>query len=85
MGEIDIIVMKRGILYFVEVKTRRSDQHGQPLESITLRKQRQIIKISRLFLMKYKRDVSCRYAVIGVLLDPNGDHQIDFLPDAFTT
>jgi len=85
MGEIDIIAMKGGVLFFVEVKTRRDTHRGHPLESITLRKQRQVIKISEFFLMSYKREVSCRYAVIGVLLDQNGDSRIDFLPDAFTT
>ena len=33
LGEIDIIASKSGELYFVEVKTRTSKSHGNPLES----------------------------------------------------
>lgn len=37
-GEIDIVCMKRGILYAIEVKTRRALTFGYPEEAITPKK-----------------------------------------------
>lgn len=40
--EIDLIMSKRGIVYFVEVKYRRSNQQGGGLEAISRSKQKQM-------------------------------------------
>ena len=37
-GEIDLICRDRGVLVFVEVKTRRSNRFGAPEEAVTFRK-----------------------------------------------
>ena len=37
-GEIDIIATKKGVIYFIEVKTRTSNAYGHPLESILTNK-----------------------------------------------
>jgi putative endonuclease len=85
MGEIDIIAKKGGDLYFVEVKTRRSRKFGSPLESVTLNKQRQIVKIAKYFLMRFKKPVSCHFSTIGIILDEVAGPLVEFLPDAFQT
>lgn len=83
LGEIDIIARKRGDIYFVEVKARKGSRFGTPLESITLAKQRQIARIAKFFLLKYKRDCNCHFSAIGIMLDGAGGPEITFLPDAF--
>ena len=42
IGEIDIIAKQNDIVVFVEVKYRRTDHMGQPLEAITFTKQKKI-------------------------------------------
>ena len=86
MGEIDVVVKKDGELFFVEVKTRSSDQFGDPLEAITYRKQRQVVKIAKLFLLKYeKKEVRCHFSALGIKLTDSISPSIKFIPDAFTT
>ena len=42
MGEIDIIASKDGVLHFIEVKTRTSDEFGYPADAVTEAKQQTI-------------------------------------------
>ena len=48
-GEIDIIAQKKGILVFVEVKTRTSQLFGTPLEAITPGKLRELVKTAQFY------------------------------------
>lgn len=83
MGEIDIIAKKGDDIYFVEVKTRKDNKFGHPFESITLNKQRQILKIAKYYLLGLKKEVDCHLSVIGITLNKSGKTIIDFLEDAF--
>lgn len=83
LGEIDIIAKKGGGLYFVEVKTRRDEYFGNPLESITLNKQRQLVKISKYYLMKNKFSGQSHYSAIGIIVKPGIEPDIAFIEDAF--
>lgn len=69
-GEIDIIAKHEGYLVFVEVKYRENDSKGDPLEAISIQKQRTISKCA-LYYMKKKgmQDVSVRFDVVGILRD----------------
>ena len=49
-GEIDIIAIKDGVLHFVEVKTRNSDQYGYPSEAVTAAKQIRIKRAAEQYL-----------------------------------
>jgi putative endonuclease len=48
-GEIDIIAVNRGILVFVEVKTRKSEKFGTALEAITPWKLREIVLTAQFY------------------------------------
>ena len=69
-GEIDIIARHEGYLVFVEVKYRENDRKGDPLEAVSIQKQRTISKCA-LYYMKKKgiQDVSVRFDVVGILGD----------------
>jgi len=82
-SEVDIIALKGDLLCFVEVKTRRSADHGSPLEFVDRRKIRRIIRAARIFSSRPRhRDRRVRFDIIAVLTD--GDrYRIDHLEEAF--
>lgn len=72
IGEIDIIAFNKGIIIFVEVKTRTSTNFGYAYEAVNRKKQEKIIYCSCLYL-KQKRlmDYQIRYDIIEVYLTSN--------------
>lgn len=67
-GELDLVMFDGPILVFVEVRSRTSQQHGTPLETIDFKKRRQIEKTAGLFLAREKinPDTPCRFDAIAV-------------------
>ena len=49
-GEIDIIAIKDGVMHFVEVKTRTTDEFGFPADSVTDDKKKHIRKAAKTYL-----------------------------------
>jgi len=52
LGEMDIIALKGGKLYFCEVKTRIGDLHGKPYEAVTYRKLQHIRRVAQAYLLQ---------------------------------
>ena len=68
IGELDIIAKDKDTIVFVEVKTRENTKFGQPIESITPQKVRNIIRTAQWYLSaKRKYNSPCRFDVIEVL------------------
>lgn len=67
-GEIDLIVLDKEYLVFVEVKYRRTLHQGNSLSAVDYKKQRVISKVARHFLMMHAKsmNVPCRFDVIGI-------------------
>jgi putative endonuclease len=68
--EIDIIALDKGTLVFVEVKTRKSDVCGSPLEAITPTKYNHIKQGLFLYLQENPNYKKYRIDAISVLLKP---------------
>lgn len=85
-GEIDIICYDRGIIAFVEVKTRYSDKYGPPELSVTRAKKRQIIRVALHYLAKKKiEDRDLRFDVVSIFYPPAKEHPtITLFKSAFT-
>ena len=68
LGEIDIIARKDQDLVFIEVRYRRSDFYGGPLQSVDKKKQRRIGLAANHFLQKHKltNKVACRFDVFAI-------------------
>jgi len=83
-GEIDLIVMHKQTIYFVEVKGRWSGKFGRPLDQITNIQTRRIRRAAELYLrkMRWKEDIRIRFAVLGVDSSQQPP-RIEFIPDAF--
>ncbi|SDW10586.1 putative endonuclease [Aidingimonas halophila] len=65
-GELDLVMRDGGTLVFVEVKHRRSAQHGHPLEAVTPLKQRRLIRAARFYLARNGISSPCRFDVVAV-------------------
>ena len=80
-GEVDLIAQKDGVLVYVEVKYRSSNDYGDPLEAVDRRKQRQICKVANYHYAGYAagQEMDCRFDVIGIY----GDGSIRHIPNAF--
>ena len=72
-GEIDIVARDGDVLVVCEVKTRRSETYGSPLEAITHAKARRLRRLAAGWLAE--RDVhpaQVRVDVVGVLASGRG-------------
>jgi putative endonuclease len=70
LGEIDLVALDRRTVAFVEVKARRGTAAGAPLEVVTRRQQRRIVRAARHYLARERLlDRFVRFDVVGVWLD----------------
>jgi putative endonuclease len=69
--EVDLIALRRGVLAFVEVKTRSGSDFGHPEESITSKKRREIEAVARYFLAhRVFSPVDVRFDVVAIVVGP---------------
>lgn len=88
LGEIDLIAKEGGVVVFVEVKARTSGEFGPPQASVTLAKQRQIVKVARLYLQRERlAEVACRFDVVAVMFagGQTGQPNVLLIRDAFSS
>lgn len=52
IGEIDIIASKDGVVHFIEVKTRTSDEYGCPADAVTESKQNTIRRSAEIYMSR---------------------------------
>jgi len=81
--DIDLVVEREGTIAFVEVKARRGDRFGQPVEAVNWRKQKELTKSAQVWIDRHGRsEDSYRFDVVGVLM--TGDRvRIRHVEDAF--
>ena len=82
-GELDIIAEKAEMLIFIEVKTKKFGDFGDPINWVSRGKQKQIGRIARGYLYeKNITDRDCRFDVVLVTWE-DGLWKIDHLENAF--
>lgn len=84
-GEIDVIALDKGVLCFVEVKTRHVGSMTQPYEAVTLQKQQRLIRAAQIYLAESKADRPCRFDVCEVIVHPDTLKPVDvnYIENAF--
>jgi putative endonuclease len=88
-GELDIVADDAGTCVFVEVRSRTGTALGHPLGSITLEKQRRVIRSARLYLSELAETsapaAGYRFDVVAVTFDPEGKGapELVHIPEAF--
>ncbi len=65
-GEIDIIMLDKNILVFVEVRFRKNNNFGGGLESITTEKQRKLRRTAELYLQQNRQYENARFDVVSM-------------------
>lgn len=81
-GEIDVIAMdpRLLLLIFVEVKSYQLDGDIHPLEVMTSRKQRHLVKTAECYIVRTQSvDIQCRFDLIIVDQDKVLDHIEDII------
>lgn len=77
-GEIDIVARDRDCIVFVEVKYRKSDQHGEALAAVHYAKQKKICRCAAVYCLCHPWITQFRYDVIGIT-----DTKIEWIKNAF--
>tara|TARA_R110002072_G_scaffold2252_2_gene18602 strand:+ start:68168 stop:68524 length:357 start_codon:yes stop_codon:yes gene_type:complete len=80
MGEIDLIMLDKNALVFVEVRLRNNPHHGSGADSVTRSKMRKLIRTAEFYLTKHPipGNLDCRFDVVSM------DNKIDWIKNAFT-
>jgi len=81
--ELDIIARTARELVFVEVKTRRSERHGQPEEAVKKGKRSTMIRGANAYVQETTGELALRFDIVSVILHPTGKPYIHHIPDAF--
>jgi len=82
LGEIDLIMKDRETLVFIEVRYRTREEYGDALASVTLSKQRKIIRTAQYYLQQENLydQIACRFDVITPVTATQKFH---WIKDAF--
>lgn len=82
-GEVDLIAQKDEVIAFIEVKTRKTEYFPISLV-VNKSKQLKIIKAAKHFVLQNQiRDKVLRFDVATVILKENGNHVVNYIPNAF--
>ncbi len=74
--EVDLVVRRAGELLFVEVKTKRGDAFGDPLEMVDARKLRRLRRAAETWLALHPADRGCDVAIEVLALRANGIERV---------
>jgi len=81
--EVDIIAKNDENIIFCEVKTRSSNAFGEPQQSVTTQKQRNIIRAANYYVLKHQIALEVRFDIISIIF--NGEqYTLEHIPYAFT-
>ena len=80
--EIDIIARDGKDLVIVEVKTRQSDENGEPDLAVTRQKQTRLISAANAYLFQNSLDINTRFDIISIIMKDNSP-VINHIEDAF--
>lgn len=81
--DLDLVAELGATVAFVEVKARRGDDFGGPVEAVTWRKQRELIRSANVWIDRFGTpETAYRFDVIGVLMS-GGTVRVRHVENAF--
>ena len=82
--EVDLIIRKGRTVAFVEVKTRRSRTFGSGLEAVNRRKQRDISRVARGWMLRHGRSGDeYRFDLVFVDASMGSNREVEHVMDAW--
>lgn len=81
--EVDIIAEDKEERVFIEVKTRFSEDYGNPVEAITRKKQRFLINAANLYAIESDYHGKMRFDVVCVYLEKGKKAIVEHIEEAF--
>ncbi len=83
-GELDLVMLDRETVVFVEVRHRIRAAHGSAAASVTASKQAKLVRAATLWLAEHTAHANrpCRFDVVSYD-GPNGEATMDWLSNAF--
>ena len=82
IGEIDIVAQKNGTLAIIEVKARKNDRFGDPVDAITDSKIRNLVQAASAYIRYHRINLPIRFDVIVIIGEP-GNQSVEHIEDAF--
>ena len=85
LGELDLVAEDRGVLVFIEVKTRTTTEFGVPLEAVSPAKQRRLARLATYYLAGCRMlERPCRFDAVSVVISPTGRVEtVELIRNAF--
>lgn len=81
--EIDIIATKEDFIHFIEVKTRRNSQYGEPELSVNHKKFISLQRAVQAFLTTHKKYRWAQYDVVAITLNANQNPLVELFWDVY--
>jgi len=81
--EIDLICQIRGVLVFVEVKYRKDNRFGDPVDFVDDQKMENLSIAAARYLEEKKHEGPIRFDIIGIRPDRGNIYKIRHLEDVF--
>lgn len=81
-AEVDIIAQKENMLVAVEVKTRSTNEFGNPQDFVNQKKIKLLVKAIDEYINQNDLDVEVRFDIIAITKNPSG-FEMEHLEDAF--
>jgi len=82
-AEIDLIAFHQNTLVFVEVKTRRSVDYGEPEDFVNWKKEKQLEFASAVYIEKKNHQGEIRFDIVAIVFENRDIYKINHIEDAF--
>ena len=86
-GELDLVMLDKNTLVFIEVRYRKASNYGSAAESVTVLKQQHMLHAAQRYLQLNSQyaQLACRFDVIAIngTNNPDSHPKIDWIKNAF--
>jgi len=82
-GEVDLVVRAQEFVCFVEVKTRKSSDFGEPQEAVNAAKRTQLERLARAWMQLHPDDEFLRFDILEIWWREGENPRVAWIENAF--